>query len=106
MSFNQFDIYWVNLDPTEGSEIKKTRPAVIVSPDSMNKVLSTVVVAPLTSTIIKWPFRTVVEVTEQRSSVACDHIRSVSIKRLQKKIGTLSKSEQRQVMQILQTMFL
>ena len=53
----KFDIYWTNLDPTVGGEIKKTRPCIIVSPDIINGVVQTVIVVPITSTIIDWPFR-------------------------------------------------
>ena len=53
----QFDIIWVNLDPTVGKEIKKTRPCVVVSPDELNDNLDTLIVVPLTRTIKKWPFR-------------------------------------------------
>lgn len=106
MTAKQFDVYWVNLDPAVGSEIRKTRPAIIVSPDVMNHAVNTVVVVPITKTIIHWPFRATIKVAKQKSSAACDHIRSVSRKRLQNKIGTLSRAEQQEVLQILQTMFI
>ncbi len=88
----RFDIYWVNLDPTQGREIQKTRPCVVVSPDEMNSALGTVMVVPLTSTTIDWPFRTVV-------------LSAITKERLHKKIGTLATAEQRLVLAILQAIF-
>ena len=101
----QFDIYWVNLDPTQGSEIQKTRPCVIVSPDEMNQALKTVMVVPLTSTIVDWPFRATVTVSSKKSSAACDQLRAISKTRLREKLGTVSPSEQGRIRDILQAMF-
>ena len=101
----QFDIYWANLNHSMGSEIKKIRPCIIVSPDIMNKLLNTVLIVPITSTIINWPFRMTINSTDKPSSAACDHIRSISVERLSKKIGTLSQKEQNQILEILRTIF-
>lgn len=104
-SAKQFDIYWVSLDPTRGSEIKKTRPCVIVSPNEMNETLKTVVVVPLTSTVIDWPFRTVITVASGKSSAACDQLRTIAKERLRDKLGTVVPAERRQLSDILQAMF-
>lgn len=101
----QFDIYWANLNPTKGSEIKKVRPCIIASPDIMNNLLSTVLVVPITSTIINWPFRLTINSTGKLSSAACDHLRSISVERLSKKIGTLSQKEQKRFLEVLSTIF-
>lgn len=101
----QFDVFWLNLDPTIGRENNKTRPCVIVSPDIMNDALDTVIVVPLTSTIIDWPFRVTVRVNHKKSSAACDHIKSVSKNRIQKKIGHLSAKEQESILAIVQEIF-
>ncbi len=101
----QFDIYWVAFDPTLGSEIQKTRPAIVVSPMPMNKVVKTLIVVPLTKTVIDWPFRTKILSSGKLSSAACDQIRSVATKRLQGKIGSLNLGEQQAVLQILQQIF-
>ena len=101
----QFDIYWANLDPTIGSEIKKTRPCIVVSPDIMSSLLNTVLVVPITSTIINWPFRMTITSTGKVSSAACDHLRSISVKRLNKKIGSLNKKESDQILELLRTIF-
>lgn len=101
----RFDIYWVDLDPTKGSEIQKTRPCIVVSPDEMNEVLRTITVVPLTSTVVDWPFRTVITSTGQKSSATCDQLRTISKERLQGKVGTISPAEQRAILDILQAMF-
>lgn len=74
--------------------MRKVRPCVVVSPDAMNDILGTVIVIPLTSTIIDWPFRLVVGSEHHKSSVACDHVRSVSKEQLGRKISTLTGREQ------------
>lgn len=101
----QFDTYWVQLDPTVGSEIQRTRPAIVISPDVMNKVVNTVVVIPLTTRVTNWPFRTEIKSTGKVSSAACDHIRSISVRRLQKRIGSLADNERKVVLRTLQQMF-
>lgn len=101
----QFDIFWVNLDPTIGREMKKTRPCVIVSPDELNDNLGTVLVAPLTHTIRDWPFRVTFTHKRERASIACDHIRGVSKNRLIKFDGVLTKPVQKQLLSVLQELF-
>jgi mRNA interferase MazF len=101
----QFEIYWANLDPTVGSEIKKRRPCVVVSPDVMNKTLKTVLVVPVTSTIINWPFRMLIKSIGKESSAACDQLRTVSIERLSTKIGSLNQTEQKQILDVLVSIF-
>ncbi|MDQ5885157.1 MAG: mRNA interferase MazF [Patescibacteria group bacterium] len=101
----QFDIVWVNLDPTVGKEIKKTRPCVVVSPDELNDSLDTLIVVPLTSTIKNWPFRTNIVVNKKTSSMAFDQLRTISKNRVGKSIGRLSVIDQQKSLNILQTMF-
>jgi mRNA interferase MazF len=101
----RFDIYWVDLDPTKGSEIRKTRPCIVVSPNEMNDLLRTVVVAPLTSTVVAWPFRTTISLAAKQPSVACDQIRAISKDRLRDRVGSLSSTEQEAVLGIVQAMF-
>lgn len=100
---SRFDIYWVDLDPTKGSEIQKTRPCIIVSPDEMNEVLKTIIVVPLTSTIIDWPFRTTILVSSKKSSAACDQIRTISKERLRGRIGAITDTEKETILEILQS---
>ncbi len=87
------EVWVVNLDPTVGSEIKKTRPCVIVSPDQTNKLLKTVIVAPLTTTIKNYPTRVNIIFADKKGSVVLDQIRTVDKKRLLKKIGIVSPEE-------------
>ncbi len=101
----QFDVFWVNLDPTQGSEIQKTRPCIIVSPDEMNEVLKTITVVPITSTLIDWPFRTTILSTAKISSAACDQIRTITKERLVTKAGSLTRQERQAVSRILVAMF-
>lgn len=101
----QFDVYWVELAPTKGSEIQKTRPCVIVSPDEMNEALQTVIVVPLTSTVIDWPFRTTITLNSRQSSAACDQLRTVAKLRLRDKAGSVTVAEQEQIRDILQAIF-
>lgn len=97
----RFDIYWANLDPTIGSEMKKTRPVVIVSPDVMNRNLNTVLVCPLTTTSKSYPTRISVSFEGKEGMIALDHIRSIDKKRLVNKSGRLSEDEQDRVVNSL-----
>jgi mRNA interferase MazF len=91
-AFKRYGVYWVDLDPTRGRELKKTRPAVIVSRDELNRVLDTVVICPLTSKLHPgWRTRLQVDLGGRSSEVAVDQIRVVSKERLSpRKIGELS----------------
>lgn len=94
--FKRYGVYWVDLDPTRGRELKKTRPAVIVSRNELNSVLDTVVICPLTSSLHPtWRTRLQIELNGKQSEIAVDQIRVVSKDRLTgKMIGNLSaKSE-------------
>jgi mRNA interferase MazF len=93
MEINQYHIIIVNLDPTIGSEIKKTRPCVVVSPDEMNKHLNTVVIAPITSQDKKYPTRIRLTIDNQPNWIAIDQIRTIDKVRVMKKIGELSGRE-------------
>ncbi len=97
----QYQVFWVNLDPTVGREISKTRPAVVISPEVSNKFLGTVLIAPLTSTIRKFPMRVNVELKGKKGQVALDQIRCVDKKRLLDSLGKLSSREVQDLKQIL-----
>lgn len=101
----QFEVYQVNLDPTIGAEIKKSRPAVIISPDAMNKFLKTVIVAPLTHTLKGYPSRVMSQFQNQKGEIALDQIRVVDKIRLKKKLGTLDAGPSSDIIKVLQTMF-
>jgi mRNA interferase MazF len=101
----RFDIYWVRLDPTLGSEIKKTRPAVIVSSDEDIDQLSTVIIAPLTSTIKSLSSRIECLFQGRAGSIVLDQLRAVDKIRLIKKMGSLDAKYQKLVLNTLQKMF-
>ena len=91
MICKRYDIHWVELDPTRGSELRKTRPAVIVSLDVLNRALETVVVCPLTSQLhAAWRTRLPVKVKGKQAEIAADQIRTVSKGRIGKKLASLS----------------
>ena len=101
---NQYQVFWVSLDPTEGSEMSKTRPCVILSPNEMNENLQTVIVAPLTSTVKNFPSRVSIKFDGQNGMVALDHIRSVSRNRIGRLLGKLKISETEKIKKTLQEM--
>lgn len=101
----RFEIYFVEFDPTKGSEISKTRPGVILSPDEMNEALNTVIIAPLTSTLKNYPSRVNCLVKNKKGQIALDQIRCVDKSRLKNKLAKLSENEQTEVLEILQEMF-
>ncbi|MBI1938643.1 MAG: type II toxin-antitoxin system PemK/MazF family toxin [Ignavibacteriales bacterium] len=103
--FSRFDIYYVNLDPTIGSEIKKTRPCVIISPNEMNFNIATVIVAPLTSKLRNYPTRIACKLEGKQGQIVLDQIRTVDKIRLIKKIDTLNKTTQIKVLNVLKEMF-
>lgn len=93
MEINQYNIVLVNLDPTIGSEIKKTRPCVIVSPDEMNRHLQTVVIAPMTSQSRSYPTRLEVRHNNKKGWAVLDQIRTVDKQRIIKVLDELSNKE-------------
>ena len=105
MEIKRFDIFLVNLDPTLGHEIKKTRPCLIISPDEMNRYISTVIVAPMYTKGRDYPTR--IECTFQGKSgqIILDQIRTIDKSRLVKKLGKINKKLQTEVIRVLQEMF-
>jgi len=89
----QYDIYWIKLDPTIGSEINKIRPGVIISPDESNKHLNTVIIAPITATINNFPMRVEIILNAKNGQVALDQIRSIDKSRLLNQMGSLKQLE-------------
>ena len=86
----RFEVHWINLDSTISAEAKKTRPCVIISPNSMNEGLQTIIIAPLTSAHKNWPFRIGVLHKKKKGQIMLDQMRTVSKKRLHKRDGTVS----------------
>lgn len=101
----QFEIYWVDLNPTKGSEINKTRPAVIISPDAMNKNLKTVLIAPVTSTVKNYPSRVATSFQGGGGQIVLDRIRAIDKIRLKGKIDTVDQTTASNIKAVLKTMF-
>lgn len=93
MVIEQYLIVLVNLDPTIGSEIKKTRPCVIVSPVEINRYLNTIVIAPMTSNLKLYPTRVAVEFANKKGMIEIDQIRTIDKSRMVKVLGKLTKTE-------------
>ncbi len=100
----QYDIYLVNLDPTIGSEIQKTRPCVVISPDEMNKHLRTVQIAPMTTSPRDYPWGVNIVFKRKKGAIAPDQIRTIDKQRLIKKEGALDSDYIRQLKSILHEM--
>lgn len=101
MELVQYQIVLVNLDPTMGSEMKKTRPCLIISPNELNKYLKTIVIAPLTSNLKSYPTRVLVNHNNQKGTVVLDQIRTIDRKRIVKVLGKISDKEITQAKNIL-----
>ena len=107
VSVKRFDICLINLDPTLGSEMKKPRPCVVISPDSMNlSHLKTIIIAPMTSKIREnFPTRIAIEFRGKHGQIALDQIRVIDRQRVIKKLGIVNKITQEKVLKLLQLMF-
>ena len=99
------DIYLVSLNPTRGSEIRKTRPCVVVSPDELNAHLRTFIVAPLTTGGHRYPFRVPCHFEDKVGHVVIDQLRAVDRDRLIKRLGVLADDTLVEVLSVLQSMF-
>jgi mRNA interferase MazF len=102
---SRFEVYLVNLDPTVGSEICKSRPCVIVSPDEMNRYVRTVVVAPLTTAGRPYPSRVPVRFAGKDGRVVVDQLRTVDKVRLGRRLGALEPRETAAVLEVLREFF-
>jgi mRNA interferase MazF len=101
----RFEIFLVNLDPTLGKEIKKTRPALIISPDEMNAHISTVIIAPMTTKGRPYPSRVSCNFQRKDGQIILDQIRTVDKIRLVKKLGKLDQNTSSKVLSVLQEIF-
>jgi len=99
---NQYDIVLVNLDPTIGSEMKKTRPCVVLSPNEMNKYLQTIVVAPMTSNSKPYPTRVEVTHIATKGWIVIDQIRTIDRIRIVKRFESLTDNEVEKVKNVIQ----
>ena len=93
MPIKQYEVYWVNLDPTIGSEIQKTRPGVVITPDEMNNNINTIIIAPLTTKSHNYPTRLKTNIAGKECWAVLDQIRAIDKSRLSGKIGELGKKD-------------
>ncbi len=106
VSYPRRDEVWlIALDPSKGSEIKKTRPCLVISPDEMNEPLQTVLVAPMTTTLRRYPTRVNLTFRNKPGQVALDQLRAVDRQRLVKKLGAISSKTAHSVSSVLVEMF-
>jgi mRNA interferase MazF len=101
----RFAVYLVGLDPTQGHEIKKTRPCVIISPDEMNRHIGTVIVAPMTTKGRNYPTRIAITFKRKKGQIVLDQIRTVDKARLVKHVGKIDAKTATRVLAVLQEMF-
>ncbi len=105
MVVRRFDVYLVNLDPTIGSEIKKTRPCVVISPDEMNRHIATIIVAPMTTKGRSYPSRVVCQFQGKDGLIVLDQLRTVDKTRLVRRLGQIDEQTQSSVLSVLAELF-
>jgi len=105
MEVKRFDVFLVNLDPTIGHEIKKSRPCLVISPDEMNKYISTVIVAPMTTKGRNYPTRVSCLFQGKEGHIVLDQIRTVDKSRLAKRLGKIDVETQSMVFSVLAELF-
>ncbi|MBD2176856.1 type II toxin-antitoxin system PemK/MazF family toxin [Pseudanabaena sp. FACHB-1998] len=105
MVIKRFDIFLVSLDPTIGSEIQKTRPCVVISPDEINLYISTIIIAPMTTKGKAYPTRISCQFQGKNGQIVLDQIRTIDKTRLIKKLGRIHQDEQRVVLDTLAKLF-
>jgi mRNA interferase MazF len=105
VEIGRFDVWLVNLDPTIGSEIKKTRPCLIVSPDEMNRHISTVIVAPMTTKGRPYPTRVPCRFQGKAGQIVLDQLRTTDKARLVKRLGQIGGKTQQATLTVLGEMF-
>jgi len=104
MVVNQYEVFLVELDPTKGHEIQKTRPCVVVSPNEMNHNIGTIIIAPMTTKSHDFPTRVGLKFDGKQGWIVLDQIRTVDKIRLNKKLGKIEKKEIKKVKQVLKEM--
>ncbi len=105
MVASRFEVYLVRLDPTEGHELRKTRPCLIISPDEMNRHIATVIVAPMTTKGRSYPTRIPVRFQRKTGEIVLDQIRTVDKNRLIKRLGKIDEATAQKVLALLAEMF-
>ncbi|HEY0055346.1 MAG TPA: type II toxin-antitoxin system PemK/MazF family toxin [Pedobacter sp.] len=93
MEISQYGVYWIDLNPTIGSEVSKIRPCVVISPDEMNRFLKTVIIAPVTHTVKSYPSRVNCKIDGQAGSIMLDQLRTIDKARIKSKFARLVNKE-------------
>src|ERR1035438_4354685 len=104
MELKQYSVYWINLDPVIGSEVSKTRPCVIISPDDMNRYMRTVIIAPVTHTLKHYPSRISCTISGEKGMIMLDQIKTVDKTRLIGYITKLRKPECEKIKEVINEM--
>ncbi|MBI3355911.1 MAG: type II toxin-antitoxin system PemK/MazF family toxin [Nitrospirae bacterium] len=105
MVVSRFDIFLIRLDPTEGREIRKTRPCLVISPDEMNRHIDTVIIAPVTTKPRPYPTRIPVRFKGKSGQIVLDQIRTVDKSRLVKRLGKLDEATRANILALLAELF-
>lgn len=105
MVVKRFDVYLTNLDPTVGSEIRKTRPCLVISPDEMNRHIRTVIVAPMTTAGKEYPTRVPCVFKKKSGHIVLDQLRTIDKERLIRRLGAIDPETQSEVIFVLQRLF-
>lgn len=101
----RFEVYLVRLDPTEGREIRKTRPCLVISPDEMNRHIGTVIVAPMTTQGREYPTRVPVRFRRKNGQIVLDQMRTVDKSRLVRRLGKIDDATAQKVLALLNEIF-
>ena len=104
MEIKQYDVYLINLDPTIGFEIQKTRPCLVISPDEMNRNIQTIIIAPMTTKSHGYPTRVKITFKRKIGWIALDQIRTVDSKRLVRRLGRVTDDTITKVKTIIKEM--
>ncbi len=105
MVVKRFDVYLINLDPTVGHEIRKTRPCLVISPDEMNRHIATVMIAPMTTRVRTYPSRVKCRFEGKNCDIVLDQLRTVDKVRLVKRLGRIDGLTQKNVLKVLAKIF-
>lgn len=105
VNINRFDVLLISLDPSQGAEIKKTRPCLVISPNEMNKYINTLIIAPMTSKIRDYPTRVPVTFDGKKGNIILDQIRTIDKSRVVKKLGVLDNDTINLVFKTLEKIF-
>ena len=105
VDIKRYEVYLVKLNPTMGSEIQKTRPCLVISPDEMNHHIKTIIIAPMTTAGKDYPTRVTCKFKKKQGQIVLDQIRTLDKSRLIKKLGTIDSKAQLEVISTLQRLF-